>query len=311
MKIILPTNPKLHREYFIQARLGLIGLDAPKKPFLNLNLAEKSQKKNFQTKFSFLGRKFFSYLLLFISIFSILVAGFLLIPDFYYRIFPADVKPLESLEEGSTWGGKFEQQTDSSDSDLSRAEITEIEGLADDEIEEKKTKAEASSKKIILPPKNENLPEGEWLIIPRIGVRTQVRATEDPKEALQSGVWVTPDYTRPQQLVEPEGQLIPMIMAAHRYGWQWWWKDEYWRYHSFHKLPELEPGDLVEVIADQRKWTYEIFAGEEAEQISNYEADLILYTCKFLSSPLRHFRYARLIDLEEDTQLIKTTINDN
>lgn len=108
---------------------------------------------------------------------------------------------------------------------------------------------------------------------------------------------MAPDYGKPG-----DEYNLPIILAAHRFGWDWWWQTDYWKYHSFYNLPELEPGDMVEIIADQRKWIYEIYAGEQGEEITDYEANLILYTCKFLNSPLRHFRYARLINLDQNTQ---------
>jgi hypothetical protein len=93
-----------------------------------------------------------------------------------------------------------------------------------------------------------------------------------------------------------------MILAAHRFGWEWWWQSDYWKYNSFYLLPDTEPGDIVEIIDDQRKWTYEIYGGGEGDSILDYDADMILYTCKFLNSPVRHFRYARLVDPTADTQ---------
>lgn len=141
-----------------------------------------------------------------------------------------------------------------------------------------------------MPPIDPELPAGQWLIIPDIGVKTQPQATEDPEIALKNGVWIAPDY----------GQIgqagMPIIMAAHRFGWKWWWQSDYWKLNSFYNLPETKEGTIVELIADQRKWTYLIYGGEEGDAITDYGADLILYTCKFLNSPIRHIRYARLID---------------
>lgn len=141
-----------------------------------------------------------------------------------------------------------------------------------------------------LPPINPNLPVGDWLIIPKIGVRSQLQATSNYEDALATGLWRAPDFGKPGSLE------LPMIVAGHRYGWKWWWKDEYWKYNSFNLLPELQVGDRVEVISEQRKWTYEIYAGAEGTEITDYDADLILYTCKYLQSPLRFFRYARLVE---------------
>lgn len=139
-----------------------------------------------------------------------------------------------------------------------------------------------------LPVKDSTLPAGDWIIIPRIGVHTQLQRTPQSQEALESGVWWVPDFGLPGELDKP------MIVVGHRYGWQWWWKTDYWQYHSFYKLPELEAGDQIEIISDQRKWIYEIYASEEGQEITDYKADLILYTCKFLNSPVRFFKYANL-----------------
>lgn len=140
-----------------------------------------------------------------------------------------------------------------------------------------------------MPPKNPELPTGTWVNIPRIEVYSEALATENPDEALDTGVWMVPDFGRPGD------QELPTIMAAHRYGWDWWWQSDYWKYNSFYLLTETEPGDTVEIIYDQRRWVYEIYASEEGELITDYDADLILYTCKHLNSPIRHFRYAKLV----------------
>lgn len=204
---------------------------------------------------------------------SIIIAAFIFIPALYYTVFPADVIEIDSLEQGTPLGGSFD----------------------------KKEEIEVVEKTPYVPPVDPNLPDGSWIIIPKIGVHTQLRATADPNVALAEGVWHVPDFGMPGD------RDLPMIVAAHRYGWKWWWKDDYWKYHSFYLLPDTQPGDRIEVIADKRKWVYEIYAGEEGEEIRDYDADLILYTCKFLKGPVRHFRYARLIDPTADSQKASTT----
>lgn len=144
-------------------------------------------------------------------------------------------------------------------------------------------------KQAYLPPRDETLPEGNWLVIPRIGVRTPLQRTERPEEALATGVWQAPDFA------EPGDTSKPIIVAAHRFGWKWWWQSEYWKYHSFYLLPETEVGDRVEIIYDKRRWVYELYAVAEGMEIQDYSADLILYTCKFLNSDIRYVRYARLV----------------
>lgn len=192
-------------------------------------------------------------------------------PDLYYRLNPASAVAVDAQTAASPLGGEFSAGVE----------------------------AQPASK--YEPPLDPSLPEGDWLVIPRIGVRSTLTASQDPAEALETGMWLVPEFGRAGDTA------VPMIVAAHRYGWQWWWKTDYWQYNSFYRLPETEPGDLVEVISDQRKWTYEIYAGEENDEITDYDADLILYTCKFLNSPVRHVRYARLLDPTQDTQAEKLT----
>ncbi len=203
---------------------------------------------------------------------AVMVAAVIFVPQLYYTLFPANTIPIEAATEGTPLGGNF---------DLG----------ANTAIKEK-----AQTPERYLPPQDDSLPDGDWIIIPRIGVRTELQRTYDVEAALEKGVLWEPDYGQPGDLD------IPMIVVAHRFGYKWWWKSDYWKYHSFYLLPELEPGDLVEVISDHRKWTYEIYAGEEGEEVTDFEADMILYTCKYLNSSIRHFRYARIINMNTDTQ---------
>ncbi len=147
------------------------------------------------------------------------------------------------------------------------------------------------------PPYNENLPEGDWLIVPRIGVRSALEPTENYEEALKTGLWLVPDFGRPGE------RELPIIIAGHRFGFKWWWQSDYWRYHSFYLLPDLEEGDTVEIISEKRKYVYEIYATDEGTEITDYDADLILYTCKHLSSDIRVFRYAKLDRSQQETPL--------
>lgn len=216
--------------------------------------------------------KFVSGFLSLVVIASIVVSVALFLPKIYYAIFPADIVALVPQEAGTPLGGAFS--------------------------EDPATETALSEEVVYEPPFNPELPEGDWIIIPRIGVRTELRKTVDPEEALQEGVWWVPDWGDPGDTEEP------LIAAAHRYGWDWWWQSDYWKYNSFYLLPDTQPGDRIEVISGQRKWVYEIYAGEEGEEITDYTADMILYTCKFLQSPVRHFRYARLIDPTVNTQVL-------
>jgi len=211
-------------------------------------------------KSKFKPRSRFQYFVWLITFFLLLVIfGVFTLPNLYYQVFPADTIKLEPEFIGSPLGGSF-------------ATNLPAENAANDQ-----------------PAQDPSLPLGDWLIISQIGVKTEFKATKTPDEALKTGAWLEPNYGKPGDTG------LPIIIAAHRFGWNWWWQSDYGRLHSFYLLPETKPGDLVQIISDQRQWTYEIFAAEEGEDITNYDADLILYTCKHLSSPVRHIRYARLI----------------
>jgi sortase (surface protein transpeptidase) len=214
-------------------------------------------------------RKITSFLSLAVLVVALIAATIVFGPNLYHQIVPVETVPIISQETGSPIGGNFDQGT-----------------------------AAVQTETKYLPQQDSTLPAGEWVIIPRIGVRTQLLKTETPDPALEKGVWWVPDFG------QPGDEDKPMILAAHRFGYKWWWQNDYWKYHSFYLLPELEPGDTVEIIADQRKWTYEIYAGEEGEEITDYQADLILYTCKYLKDTVRYFRYARLVNPEVSTQQV-------
>jgi len=141
-----------------------------------------------------------------------------------------------------------------------------------------------------LPEKDESLPGGQYLSIPIIGVDTVLweGKTEDYEMVLRKGVWRVPEMPKPD-----EGQ--PVILAAHRFGYLEW-TNEYRRKNSFFNLPKLVPGDEIEIVWDQRRFTYRVERVAEGEEIEDYYSDLILYTCKFLVSPVRIFVYADLVN---------------
>jgi LPXTG-site transpeptidase (sortase) family protein len=140
-----------------------------------------------------------------------------------------------------------------------------------------------------LPERDVSLPGGQYLSIPSIGVDTVIweGPVDDYEAVFRRGVWRVPTLPLPT-----EG--TPVIMAAHRFGYLEW-TNEYRRKNSFFNLPKLVEGDTVEMIWNQRRFEYRIDRVVEAEEIENYESDLILYTCKFLVSPIRVIVYASRI----------------
>jgi len=139
---------------------------------------------------------------------------------------------------------------------------------------------------------NSNLPEENRLIIPTVKIDTPIYEADwsNYEEALKKGVWRIPDFGTPY------GRTSSTILAAHRYGYLKW-SIPYRLKNSFYNLPKTKVGDTVEIVWKQRKYVYEIYGQDEGEEITDYTADLILYTCESLSSPVRIFRYARLLEI--------------
>jgi sortase (surface protein transpeptidase) len=144
---------------------------------------------------------------------------------------------------------------------------------------------------IYQPPWDTTLSQENMIKIEKIGVETAIveEPTERYEEAFRQGVWRVPEFG------DAYNRDRPMILAAHRFGYLAW-TNSYRRKNSFYNLPKLEQGDEVEIIWGQRRYLYRIYAGEESKEITDYTADLILYTCKFLESEDRIFRYARLVE---------------
>lgn len=139
------------------------------------------------------------------------------------------------------------------------------------------------------PPIDPSLPEQPYVRIPNIGVNSPIFYQQDYISALKKGSWMVPEFGTPMN------GNTPIILAAHRFGYRNWTK-EFRNMISYYNLPQTQEGDIIEIVWEQRLFRYEIYKGEESNYISDYDADLILYTCKFFNTPIRIFRYARLID---------------
>ncbi len=258
------TSPTSRPDYtfpgnFEFVRLGGTGRVEPK-------LGSKGLPKTKQTRSSSSGGKAVKLMAGLVLTLGIAWSAIWFGPGIFFRVFPPDSIIVKPQEEGTPLGGDYVDGTD------------------------------RTTKEVVLPPQNPNLPDGKWLIIPKIGVRSQIEEGQDYWSAMERGVWLVPEFGQPGDISKP------MILTSHRYGFKWWWEGDYWKYHSFYNLTLVEPGDMVEVIADKRKYTYEVYQAEEGKQISDYQADAILYTCKYLNSDVRYFRYLRLINTAKDSQ---------
>jgi len=140
------------------------------------------------------------------------------------------------------------------------------------------------------PPVNPTLPKENGLIIDSIGIRGQIHEGEDWENILKKGVWRVPNFATPGD--ENKG---PIILAAHRWGYISW-SSQFRRLNSFYNLPKLKIGDKISIIWNQREHKYKVYASKNGEKITDYSADLILYTCQLWNSPIRVFKYARRIN---------------
>ena len=133
-----------------------------------------------------------------------------------------------------------------------------------------------------------SLPEDNGIIIDKIGVRGPIHEGDNWAEILKTGIW------RVSNLGNPEDNRQPIILAAHRWGYVTW-TNSFRTLNSFYNLPKLNVGDRIQIVWNQRKYVYEVYAQETGEKITDYSANLILYTCDLWNSPIRIFKYAKRI----------------
>ncbi|HLE49544.1 MAG TPA: hypothetical protein VI791_00170, partial [Patescibacteria group bacterium] len=102
-----------------------------------------------------------------------------------------------------------------------------------------------------LPLFDPSLPKENGLLIEKIGVRGEIHEGDNWAEILKTGVWRVPDFGT------PEDDALPIILAAHRFGYVTW-TNSFRTLNSFYSLPKLKVGDRVEIVWNQRKYVYEI-----------------------------------------------------
>jgi len=159
-------------------------------------------------------------------------------------------------------------------------------------FENKTPSVTAPVKETYQPKLDASLSRGTFVKISSIGVESGVNegTYENIEKTLKKGVWRIPDFGT------PFNREAPTILAAHRFGYLAW-TNKFRRENSFFNLPKLKNGDTVEIIWRQRKYVYEIYDFSKGEEIEDYSADLILYTCENLNSSVRIFKYARLLEI--------------
>lgn len=148
-----------------------------------------------------------------------------------------------------------------------------------------------------LPEVDPSLPAKNGLIIDKIGVRGKIHEGQDWESILRQGIWRVPDFSSPTDIcnLSSENCNRPVILAAHRWGYLEW-SPAFRKLNSFYNLPKLSEGDIIKIIWDQRPFEYKVYATATGTEITDYDADLILYTCQLWNSPVRFFVYANRVN---------------
>lgn len=139
-----------------------------------------------------------------------------------------------------------------------------------------------------LPDVDPSLPKENGLIIDKIGVKGQIHEGTDWEQILKLGIWRVPDFGT------PEDNSRPIIIAAHRWGYLDW-SAAFRKLNSFYSLPKITVGDIIEIIWNQRPFEYKVYSVSTGTKITEYNANLILYTCQLWNSPVRFFVYANRV----------------
>jgi len=139
----------------------------------------------------------------------------------------------------------------------------------------------------ILPDFDPSLSDKNGLIIDKIGVRGEIHEGSDWQNILKQGIWRVPNFSSPSLL----SSNLPVILAAHRWGYLEW-SSSFRKLNSFYSLPNLKSGDKIKIVWEQREYEYTVYSVETGTKITDYKANLILYTCQLWNSPVRYFVYA-------------------
>jgi len=138
-----------------------------------------------------------------------------------------------------------------------------------------------------LPNVDSSLPKENRVVIPKVGIDAKIHEGENFEKLLEKGVWRVNEFGTPED-------DKPIILAAHRFGYSSWSREKR-EQEAFFNLPSTRVGDTIDIIWNQRLYVYKIYKIDEDTQITDYSANLILYTCKLYNSPVRIFRYAERI----------------
>lgn len=132
-------------------------------------------------------------------------------------------------------------------------------------------------------------PNIQWIVIPKIGVNTQILTQGTLKNRMYKGVAIINAFGTPDQ-PNITGKK-PVILASHRFGYVWW-TPAYRRTHSFHNIDKLKKGDTIYIRWKAKWYRYKVQKQVISATITEYSHDLILYSCISYTSKKRIIIYA-------------------
>lgn len=118
------------------------------------------------------------------------------------------------------------------------------------------------------------------IIIPKIGVKTEILRKGTVKKRMVRGVAIYNDYGT------PDHNELPIILSSHRFGYAWW-TPSYRRTHSFHNLDKLKLGDKIYIKWKGKWYIYKVNRKYVDRRFRNFDTDLIMYTCVDYFNPNR------------------------
>ena len=137
-------------------------------------------------------------------------------------------------------------------------------------------------------------PEGKWVRSDRAEINAEMFTNDDidnkreVNALLSKGLYLYPEYAGIGEI----GKTV--IIAGHHYNMH---MSALESKKSFQNLDKVQVGDRIEIVDDYKIWTYEVYKVEQAKEVTEETADLILYTCVFWwDSELRLFVYGNLVE---------------
>ncbi len=123
------------------------------------------------------------------------------------------------------------------------------------------------------------------IVIPKIGVNTNILRTGSLKKRMFRGVAIVNAFGRPNK----KGK--PTILVSHRFGYVWW-TPKYRRLNSFYNIDKLRVGNKIFIYWQGKLYKYKIVKREISSVINDYKHDLIIYSCVSYFNPKRYIVYA-------------------